>query len=93
MLYYGYVNITERHQYFSYWKDSAFLVKDLDIGGDVDYRSGIIDGQKNIFLYHTGSVPVPGGNVTGLSQQCLTANHVWQPELVVSGQNQVSAYQ
>ncbi len=92
MLYYGYVNFTE-HQYFSYWKDSVFIVKDLDIGGDVNYRSGIIDDQKNILLYHTGSVPVPGGNVTGLSQQCLTANHVWLPDLVISGQNQVSAYQ
>lgn len=92
ILYEAYINFTD-HQYFAYWKNSSFIVNDLDIGGSVNYRSGIVDGQKNILLYHTSSVPVPGGNVTGLSQQCLAANHTWKPEQVISGQSQVSAYQ
>lgn len=88
----GYVSST-RHQYYSYWKNSAFTTSYQDIGGSVNYRAGIIDGHGNIYFLHSGSVPIPGGDVTGVYQQCLYSNHTWSADQVISGQKAVNAYQ
>jgi hypothetical protein len=87
-----YVSSTS-HEYYSYWKNIAFTTSYQDIGGSVNYREGIIDGQGNIYFIHSDSVPIPGGNVTGIYQQCLYSNRTWGANQVISGQKEVAAYQ
>ena len=78
--------------YYSYWKNGTLVINKHEIGGSVNYRSGLLDHQNNVLFYHTGSVPIPGGNVTGLYQQCLSANATWGPEWAISGQSKVGYY-
>lgn len=81
------------HQYYSYWKDSKLLINSVDTGVLVNHRSGVVDGAGNIYFLHSGSVPIPGGDVTGVYQQCLYSNHTWGADQVISGQKAVNAYQ
>lgn len=88
----GYQNGVKRI-YYSYWKDSALLIDNHEISGTVNYRGGLIDRQNNINFYRSGSVPVPGGNVYGIYQQCLASNFAWGPDQVISGQSNVAISQ
>ena len=78
--------------YYSYWKNGTLVINKHEIGGSVNYRNGLLDHQNNVLFYRTGSVPIPGGNVTGLYQQCLSANATWGKEWAISGQSKVGYY-
>jgi hypothetical protein len=78
---------------YSYWKAGKIVVAEQQIGGDINFRSGLMDQQNNITYFRTDSMPVPGGNVSGLYRQCLSSNHTWNAEEVLSGQENISSHQ
>lgn len=71
---------------YSYWKAGTFVDLERAITGQLSYRKGFLDGQNNYHLAKISSVPVPGGNVTGIYHQCLKNDLTWSPEVILSGE-------
>jgi hypothetical protein len=76
--------------YYSYWRDGQFQIHNHQGPGTIGSRQTQLDAQNNLHTFWQGSVPVPGGTVTGLSYQCLQSNLTWQTQEVLSGFNAVS---
>jgi hypothetical protein len=75
---------------YSYWKNQTWIVGDRVIDGEIYNRKTQLDGQNNLHLYWSGTVPVPGGGVTGLYHQCLEDNSMFWPEETLTGSQAVS---
>ena len=82
----------ENSIHYSYWKNGAFSVNNKTVLGKLGYRDALLDGQNNLHLTRLASVPVPGGNVSGLYHQCLKSDLTWDSEQVLSGQNNILDY-
>lgn len=77
---------------YSYWKGGRFIVDNQAIPGKISPRYTFLDGTNNLHLYRSASVPVPGGNVTGIYHQCLKNDLSWSPEVVLSGEAYIQKY-
>lgn len=77
---------------YSLWKEGQFVVDNRSIPGKISPRSTFLDGTNNLHLYRSASVPVPGGNVTGIYHQCLKNDFSWSPEVVLSGEAYIQKY-
>ncbi len=74
---------------YSYWKDGGFQTSSHLLPYVTWSNSSVLDTQNNFHLFRVASVPVPGGDVTGLYHQCLDTSLNWGPEQVLSGQNSI----
>jgi hypothetical protein len=70
---------------YSYWKSGTFPVSERVMEGRVYGRRSLLDGLNNLHLYWSGTVPVPGGQVSGLYHQCVEDNRVFGPQEIPSG--------
>lgn len=76
---------------YSYWKEGAFRQLETAVPGKLNYRKGFLDALNNYHLVQTKSIPVPGGNVNGVTHQCLTSDLRWTAEQVLSGPANVNS--
>lgn len=77
--------------HFFNWRNNQFLVNNQLLPSGLSSHGSQLDGQNNLHTFWTGSVPIPGGSVTGLYYQCLTSNLIWGTQQVLSGQNNASS--
>lgn len=78
--------------YYSYWKDNRILQQLIPLGTISTSSNSILDSEGNWHFYRTGSVPIPGGNVTGIYHQCATSTLESGAEEVLTGDVNVSDY-
>ena len=76
--------------HYTHWKNGAFLINDLPATGKVSSRQSQLDGQNNLQLFWSGTVPVPGGNVTGMHHQCFSSALAMGAEQVLSGETAIT---
>ncbi|MBI5565383.1 MAG: hypothetical protein HY870_10820 [Chloroflexi bacterium] len=81
-----YRDTTSSLHYF-YWRNNQLQVNDQLLAGNLSTHASQMDGLNDLHTFWTGSVPVPGGSVTGLYYQCLNSNLTWSTQQVLSGQN------
>lgn len=77
---------------YSYWKDNRILQQLIPLGTISTSSNSILDSEGNWHFYRTGSVPIPGGNVTGIYHQCATSTLELGAEEVLTGDVNVSDY-
>ena len=76
--------------YFN-WRNNQFLVNNQLLPSGLSNHASQSDGLNNLHVFWTGSVPVPGGSVTGLYYRCLNSSHTWSTQQVLSGQSSASS--
>ncbi len=77
--------------YYSYWLNGQFAVSGRHGSGTLSNYPNHLDGSKNLHLFHTGSVPIPGGTVTGVFHQCIDTNLSWGPQEFPSSQMAITS--
>jgi hypothetical protein len=75
---------------YGYWRNGAFVTQNRPTGVNMRSRQTQMDAGHNLHIYWTGSVPVPGGQVTGLYHQCIDSNLNLSAPTVLSGTSNVS---
>jgi hypothetical protein len=66
--------------FFSHWLNGDFLVLDQPLPGTRYNRRTHAGKQGNLYVYWTGQVPIPGGQVTGVYHHCLNRDLIWGEE-------------
>jgi hypothetical protein len=75
---------------YFYWRNGFWQVKERILEGRISESALMFDNLNNLHLYWSGTVPVPGGQVSGLYHQCVEDNRVFGPQEVPSGGEAVS---
>jgi hypothetical protein len=84
---YGAKAFSSNQWFFSHWINGDFHVLDQPFTGTLYNRRTQADTTGNLYVFWTGQVPIPGGQVTGVYHQCINSNLVWNEEEVLTGQN------
>jgi hypothetical protein len=64
-------------------------VNQQTFSGKLSGRQTQLDGLNNLHVFWKGTVPVPGGTVTGLYYHCLSADLVWGEQQIPTGYDAV----
>jgi len=75
--------------YHTYWLNGTFPAQSQSFSGKLWGRHTQGDGNSNLHTYWLGPVPVPGGTVQGLTDQCLANTLTWREPQVLSHQQAV----
>jgi hypothetical protein len=77
--------------YYAHWNGGDSNIPRQHFPGEIPSWGGtVLDRNYNLNIYRTGSVPIPGGSVTGLYHRCIDQNLTVLPEQVLSGNEQLA---
>lgn len=82
-----YSHASDDRLYYSYWQDGQFLSREEEFRGKLWGRSLLVDSEGHLHSLWNDQVPVPGGTVRGLYDQCLEQNLQWGLPVILSGQS------
>jgi hypothetical protein len=81
-----------KNMFYSYWRSGELVVDRQAFDGQISSSHyTLLDRSDNLHVYRSGSVPIPGGSVTGLYHHCINANLNSSPEKAITGSESIGA--